>query len=119
VLTKCGRSRYLSHSCHIVSKFHAISYQGALLNRHGFLGTIGATDKTPLTIGTGNKEMYPFIAIADGLVQLHCAIDKYADGYQTNKNFDMSVYAPIYRRVIFNIHHLIKHPHHLIYLTEL
>ena len=26
---------------------------------HTILGVIGASDKTPLTIGTGNKEMHP------------------------------------------------------------
>jgi hypothetical protein len=35
--------------------------QDALPNGHGFLGIIGATDKTPLTIGTGNKEMHPLL----------------------------------------------------------
>ncbi|KAG1857459.1 hypothetical protein F4604DRAFT_1589911, partial [Suillus subluteus] len=40
--------------------------QDKLPSGHLFVGVIGASDKTPLTIGTGNKEMHPvFISLAN------------------------------------------------------
>ncbi|KAI5994108.1 hypothetical protein F5J12DRAFT_686679, partial [Pisolithus orientalis] len=38
---------------------------------HSFLGVIGASDKTPLTIGTGNKEMHPLLLL---LVNIHAGV---------------------------------------------
>lgn len=39
-----------------------MSYSQSQIPRgHSFIGVIGASDKTPLTIGTGNKEMHPLL----------------------------------------------------------
>ncbi|KAF8230855.1 hypothetical protein L208DRAFT_1058103, partial [Tricholoma matsutake] len=45
---------------------HAWDYQSTLPEGHSFLGIICASDKTPLTIGTGNCEMHPiFLSLAN------------------------------------------------------
>ncbi|KAG1908770.1 uncharacterized protein F5891DRAFT_917610, partial [Suillus fuscotomentosus] len=38
---------------------------------HSFIGVIGASDKTPLTIGTGNKEMHPLLIL---LANIHAGV---------------------------------------------
>lgn len=38
-----------------------LDFQSRLPPGHGFLGIIGASDKTALTVGTGGKEMHPFL----------------------------------------------------------
>jgi hypothetical protein len=52
----------------IHTKYHHLSkpvffkyYQTCLPGGHCFLGIILTSDKTPLTIGTGNKEMHPVL----------------------------------------------------------
>ncbi|KAF7980145.1 hypothetical protein HWV62_39591 [Athelia sp. TMB] len=39
----------------------AWEYYNSLPDGHGFVGVIGASDKTPLTVGTGNREMHPVL----------------------------------------------------------
>ncbi|KAI5988373.1 hypothetical protein EDD15DRAFT_2172578, partial [Pisolithus albus] len=45
--------------------------QDKLPRGHSFLGVIGASDKTPLTIGTGNKEMHPLLL---SLANIHAGV---------------------------------------------
>ncbi|KIN96129.1 hypothetical protein M404DRAFT_163940, partial [Pisolithus tinctorius Marx 270] len=55
---------------------------------HSFLGVIGALDKTPLMIGTGNKEMHPLLLL---LVNIHAGVHMKA----TSHAFALAAYLPI------------------------
>ncbi|KAI6002200.1 hypothetical protein F5J12DRAFT_723281 [Pisolithus orientalis] len=50
---------------HVYGKFMSADWaweiQDSLPTGHSFLGVIGASDKTPLMISTGNKEMHPLL----------------------------------------------------------
>ncbi|KAI5985158.1 hypothetical protein EDD15DRAFT_2140176, partial [Pisolithus albus] len=56
--TPQGQQRVYSE---FMSADHAWNIQTDLPTGHSLLGVIGASDKTPLTIGTGNKEMHPLL----------------------------------------------------------
>ncbi|KAI6008951.1 hypothetical protein EDC04DRAFT_2871434 [Pisolithus marmoratus] len=62
--------------------------QDELLDGHSFLGVIGASDKTPLTIGTGNKEMHPLLL---SLANIHAGVRMKA----TSHAFALATYLPI------------------------
>ncbi|KJA17834.1 hypothetical protein HYPSUDRAFT_145923, partial [Hypholoma sublateritium FD-334 SS-4] len=47
--------------CEFMSGDFAWEYQSRLMPGHTFAGIILASDKTPLTIGTGNREMHPVL----------------------------------------------------------
>ncbi|KAG1840969.1 hypothetical protein C8R48DRAFT_781568 [Suillus tomentosus] len=55
---------------------------------HSFVGIIGASDKTPLTIGTGNKEMHPVLI---SLANIHAGVHMKA----TSHAFALVAYLPI------------------------
>ncbi|KAL4065354.1 hypothetical protein J3A83DRAFT_4059898, partial [Scleroderma citrinum] len=60
---------------HVYGEFmsadHTWSIQNSLPLGHSFLGIIGASDKTPLTIRMGNKEMHPLLL---SVVNIHAGI---------------------------------------------
>ncbi|KAI5988856.1 hypothetical protein F5J12DRAFT_691482, partial [Pisolithus orientalis] len=62
--------------------------QDQLPHSHSFLGVIGALDKTPLTIGMGNKEMHPLLLL---LVNIHAGVHMKA----TSHAFALATYLPI------------------------
>ncbi|KAF9220459.1 hypothetical protein BS17DRAFT_852137 [Gyrodon lividus] len=55
---------------------------------HSFLGVIGASNKTPLTIGTGNKEMHPLLL---SIANIHAGVRMKA----TSHSFALAAYLPI------------------------
>src|ERR1700683_2449209 len=55
---------------------------------HTMLGVIGASDKTPLTIGTGNKEMHPVLL---SLANIDAGVRMKATAHA----FALAVYLPI------------------------
>lgn len=62
--------------------------QDRLPHGHGMIGVMGASDKTPLTIGTGNKEMHPvLLSIAN--------IDPSVRMKATSHSFVLAAYLPI------------------------
>ncbi|KAG6912264.1 hypothetical protein DXG01_015855 [Tephrocybe rancida] len=70
----------------------AWDYQSALPPGHSFVGIILASDKTPLTIGTGNREMHPLlISIAN--------IDAGVRMKATLRSFALIAYLPIIKFV--------------------
>ncbi|KAI6002643.1 hypothetical protein F5J12DRAFT_722914 [Pisolithus orientalis] len=62
--------------------------QDSLPTGHSFLGVIGASDKTPLTTGTGNKEMHPLLL---SLANIHAGVQMKA----TSHSFALAAYLPI------------------------
>ncbi|KAG1883457.1 hypothetical protein F4604DRAFT_1677774 [Suillus subluteus] len=62
--------------------------QDGLPSGHSFVGVIGASDKTPLTIGTGNKEMHPLLI---SLANIHAGVRMKA----TSHAFALVAYLPI------------------------
>ncbi|KAG1802822.1 uncharacterized protein HD556DRAFT_1489651 [Suillus plorans] len=64
------------------------SRQDQLPPGHSFVGVIGASDKTPLTIGTGNKEMHPLLI---SLANIHAGVRMKA----TSHAFALVAYLPI------------------------
>ncbi|KAG1724322.1 uncharacterized protein EDB91DRAFT_1255279 [Suillus paluster] len=62
--------------------------QDTLPPGHSFVGVIGASDKTPLTIGTGNKEMHPLLI---SLANIHAGVRMKA----TSHAFALVAYLPI------------------------
>ncbi|KAI6022479.1 hypothetical protein BKA83DRAFT_4054337, partial [Pisolithus microcarpus] len=60
----------------------------SLPSGHSFIGVIGASDKTPLTIGTGNKEMHPLLL---SLANIHAGVRMKA----TSHSFALAAYLPI------------------------
>ncbi|KAI6039085.1 hypothetical protein EDC04DRAFT_2568878 [Pisolithus marmoratus] len=62
--------------------------QDELPDGHSFLGVIGTSDKTPLTIGTGNKEMHPLLL---SLANIHAGVRMKA----TSHAFALAAYLPI------------------------
>ncbi|KIJ59743.1 hypothetical protein HYDPIDRAFT_32958 [Hydnomerulius pinastri MD-312] len=62
--------------------------QSELPEGHSFLGVIGASDKTPLTIGTGNKEMHPLLL---SIANIHAGVRMKA----TSHSFALAAYLPI------------------------
>lgn len=65
-----------------------MSCQDKLPPGHSFVGVIGASDKTPLTIGTGNKEMHPLLI---SLTNIHAGVRMKA----TSHAFALVAYLPI------------------------
>jgi hypothetical protein len=65
-----------------------MSCQDKLPPGHSFVGVIGASDKTPLTIGTGNKEMHPLLI---SLANIHAGVHMKA----TSHAFALVAYLPI------------------------
>lgn len=63
-------------------------YQDKLSPGHSFISIIGASDKTPLTIGTGNKEMHPVLI---SLTNIHAGVRMKA----TSHAFALVAYLPI------------------------
>ncbi|KAH7910711.1 hypothetical protein BJ138DRAFT_1087120 [Hygrophoropsis aurantiaca] len=55
---------------------------------HSFVGVIAASDKTPLTIGTGNKEMHPLLI---SIANIHASVRMKA----TSHSFALAAYLPI------------------------
>jgi len=75
--------------------FHAIAisqyifiYQSRLPQGHTFAGVILASDKTPLTIGTGNREMHPVLL---SLANIDAGVRMKA----TSRAFALIAYLPI------------------------
>ncbi|KAG1832346.1 hypothetical protein F4604DRAFT_1606038 [Suillus subluteus] len=64
------------------------TFQDKLPPGHSFVGVIGASDKTPLTIGTGNKEMHPVLI---SLANIHAGVRMKA----TSHAFALVAYLPI------------------------
>ncbi|KAN0078155.1 hypothetical protein V8E55_010212 [Tylopilus felleus] len=55
---------------------------------HSFIGVIGASDKTPLTMGSGNKEMHPLLlSLANIRANVHMKA--------TSHTFALAAYLPI------------------------
>ncbi|KAL4072026.1 hypothetical protein J3A83DRAFT_4372007 [Scleroderma citrinum] len=77
---------------HVYGEFmsanHAWSIQDSLPPGHSFLGIVGASDKTPLTIGTGNKEMHPLLL---SVANIHAGVRTKA----TSHSFALTAYLPI------------------------
>ncbi|KIK12808.1 hypothetical protein PISMIDRAFT_120205 [Pisolithus microcarpus 441] len=71
-----------------MSADRAWEIQDSLPSGHSFLGIIGASDKMPLTIGTGNKEMHPLLL---SLANIHAGVRMKA----TSHSFALAVYLPI------------------------
>ncbi|KAH7906891.1 hypothetical protein BJ138DRAFT_1137785 [Hygrophoropsis aurantiaca] len=71
-----------------MSADHAWNIQSGLPNGHSFLGVIGASDKTPLTIGTGNKEMHPLLL---SIANIHAGVRMKA----TSHAYALAAYLPI------------------------
>ncbi|KAG1866444.1 hypothetical protein C8R48DRAFT_600483 [Suillus tomentosus] len=71
-----------------MSADHAWEIQDKLPPGHSFIGVIGASDKTPLTIGTGNKEMHPLLI---SLANIHAGVRMKA----TSHAFALTAYLPI------------------------
>ncbi|KAG1773359.1 hypothetical protein EV702DRAFT_1181125 [Suillus placidus] len=59
---------------------------------HSFVGVIGASDKTPLMIGTGNKEMHPLLI---SLANIHVGVHMHMKA--TSHAFALVAYLPIPR----------------------
>ncbi|KIJ57496.1 hypothetical protein HYDPIDRAFT_48255, partial [Hydnomerulius pinastri MD-312] len=66
----------------------AWNIQSGLPEGHSFLGVISASDKTPLTIGTGNKEMHPLLL---SIANIHAGVRMKA----TSHSFALAAYLPI------------------------
>ncbi|KIM83716.1 hypothetical protein PILCRDRAFT_88067 [Piloderma croceum F 1598] len=66
----------------------AWDYHSSLPKGHTLLGVIGASDKTPLTIGTGNKEMHPVLL---SLANINAGVRMKA----TAQAFALAAYLPI------------------------
>ncbi|KIM88976.1 hypothetical protein PILCRDRAFT_61652 [Piloderma croceum F 1598] len=66
----------------------AWDYHSSLPKGHTVLGVIGASDKTPLTIGTGNKEMHPVLF---SLTNIKAGVQMKA----TANAFTLGAYLPI------------------------
>ncbi|KAL4065534.1 hypothetical protein V8B97DRAFT_2025692 [Scleroderma yunnanense] len=77
---------------HVYGEFmsanHAWSIQDSFPPGHSFLGIVGASDKTPLTIGTGNKEMHPLLL---SVANIHAGVRTKA----TSHSFALTAYLPI------------------------
>ncbi|KAI6014080.1 hypothetical protein PISMIDRAFT_110851 [Pisolithus microcarpus 441] len=71
-----------------MSADQAWKMQDSLPSGHSFVGVIGASDKTPLTIGTGNKEMHPLLL---SLANIHAGVRMKA----TSHSFALAAYLPI------------------------
>ncbi|KAI5982229.1 hypothetical protein EDD15DRAFT_2181328 [Pisolithus albus] len=69
-------------------EFEETANGDSLPSGHSFVGVIGASDKTPLTIGTGNKEMHPLLL---SLANIHAAVRMKA----TSHSFALAAYLPI------------------------
>ncbi|KAF7985012.1 hypothetical protein HWV62_10006 [Athelia sp. TMB] len=66
----------------------AWDYYSALPEGHGMVGVIAASDKTPLTLGTGNKEMHPLLL---SIANIHPAVRMKASSH----SFVLAAYLPI------------------------
>ncbi|KIK18553.1 hypothetical protein PISMIDRAFT_109244, partial [Pisolithus microcarpus 441] len=71
-----------------MSADQAWKMQDSLPSRYSFVGVIGASDKTPLTISTGNKEMHPLLL---SLANIHTGVRMKA----TSHSFTLAAYLPI------------------------
>ncbi|KAH0825928.1 hypothetical protein J3R83DRAFT_7607 [Lanmaoa asiatica] len=67
---------------------HAWDIQSSLPEGHSFVGVIGASDKTPLTLGSGNKEMHPLLL---SLANIHADVRMKASSHA----FALAAYLPI------------------------
>ncbi|KAG1760544.1 hypothetical protein EDD22DRAFT_780998 [Suillus occidentalis] len=65
-----------------------MSCQDNLPLGHSFIGVISASDKTPLMIGTGNKEMHPLLIL---LANIYAGVHMKA----TLHAFTLVTYLPI------------------------
>jgi len=65
-----------------------MALQSNLPKGHTLLGVIGASDKTPLTVGTGNKEMHPVLLL---LANINAEVHMKA----TTHAFTLATYLPI------------------------
>ncbi|KAG6906603.1 hypothetical protein DXG01_012984 [Tephrocybe rancida] len=70
----------------------AWDYQSTLPPGHSFVGIILASDKTPLTIGTGNREMHPLLI---SITNIDAGVRMKA----TSRSFALIAYLPIVKFV--------------------
>jgi hypothetical protein len=70
------------------SHLPSLPLQSGLPEGHSFLSVISASDKTPLTIGTGNKEMHPLLP---SIANIHAGVRMKA----TSHLFALAAYLPI------------------------
>lgn len=73
---------------HMVLLLTTIALQTDLPKSHSFLGVISASDKTPLTIRMGNKEMHPLLL---SIANIHAGMHMKA----TSHSFALAAYLPI------------------------
>ncbi|KAF7969079.1 hypothetical protein HWV62_28378 [Athelia sp. TMB] len=66
----------------------AWEYYDRLPEGHGMIGVMGASDKTPLTVGTGNREMHPVLL---SIANIHPGVRMKA----TSHSFVLAGYLPI------------------------
>ncbi|KAI6103338.1 hypothetical protein EDD16DRAFT_1441459, partial [Pisolithus croceorrhizus] len=71
-----------------MSADQAWEIQHSFPNGCSFLGIIGALDKTPLTIGTSNREMHPLLLAP---ANIHAGVWMKA----TSHSFTLAMYLPI------------------------
>ena len=86
MVTTLGIYRYDSQSESQHESDH--SFQSSLPDGHLFVGVIGASDKMPLTLGSGNKEMLPLLL---SLSNIHANVHMKASSYA----FALAAYLPI------------------------
>ena len=70
------------------SDWELMALQSNLPKGHTLLGVIGASDKTPFTVGTGNKEMHPVLL---SLANINAGVHMKA----TTHDFTLAAYLPI------------------------
>ena len=85
-MTTLGIYRYDSQSELQYKSDH--SFQSSLPDGHSFVGVIGASDKTPLTLGSGNKEMHLLLL---SLTNIHADVHMKASSHA----FALAAYLPI------------------------
>ena len=65
-----------------------IVHQDILPPGHGFIGVISASNKTPLTMGSGNKKMHPLLL---SIANIHAGVCMKA----TSQAYALVAYLPI------------------------
>ena len=84
----CAWNVQVSSVFHTVLLLITITLQTDLPDGHSFLGVIGASDKTPLTIGMGDKEMHPLLL---SIANIHAGVRMKA----TSHSFALAAYLPV------------------------
>ena len=84
----CAWNIQVSSVFHTVLLLITITLQTNLPDGHSFLGVIGASDKMPLTIRMGDKEMHPLLL---SIANIHAGVHMKA----TSHSFALAAYLPV------------------------